>query len=104
VLIEGSPNQHTALDHLGVEVETTGEVSTAADRLAELGLFAQVENDTTLLGGPGQGVGPRSGRRAMGGLCRGGGRPEATSIHPVGVSPDGECHCGGPAGANADFV
>ena len=47
MLIEGSPNQHTALDHLGVEVETTGEVSTAADRLAELGLFAQVENDTT---------------------------------------------------------
>jgi hypothetical protein len=35
------------MDHLGVEVATTDEVRTATDRLAGLGLFTQVENDTT---------------------------------------------------------
>jgi catechol 2,3-dioxygenase-like lactoylglutathione lyase family enzyme len=47
VLIEGGPGEPTVLDHLGVEVETTDEVDRAADRLAELGLFTKVENDTT---------------------------------------------------------
>jgi hypothetical protein len=35
------------MDHLGVEVETTAEVSEATQRLADLGLFPQVENDRT---------------------------------------------------------
>ncbi|WP_028937718.1 ArsI/CadI family heavy metal resistance metalloenzyme [Pseudonocardia spinosispora] len=46
VLIEGEPDRPTVLDHLGVEVETSGEVDAATDRLSELGLFTQVENDT----------------------------------------------------------
>lgn len=47
VLLEGEPGTPTVMDHLGVEVETTGEVDQATARLAELGLFTQVENDTT---------------------------------------------------------
>jgi catechol 2,3-dioxygenase-like lactoylglutathione lyase family enzyme len=47
VLIEGGPDQPTVMDHLGVEVETTDEVTHATDRLAGLGLFTRVENDTT---------------------------------------------------------
>lgn len=47
VLIEGEAGQPTVLDHLGVEVETTDEVTEATARLSELGLFTTVENDTT---------------------------------------------------------
>ncbi|WP_016697791.1 ArsI/CadI family heavy metal resistance metalloenzyme [Actinoalloteichus spitiensis] len=47
VLLEGEPAQDTALDHLGVEVETSEQVGTATRRLSELGLFTEVENDTT---------------------------------------------------------
>ncbi|HYZ57735.1 MAG TPA: ArsI/CadI family heavy metal resistance metalloenzyme [Streptosporangiaceae bacterium] len=47
VLLEGEPGQATALDHLGVEVGGSDEVAAATDRLAALGLFTQVENDTT---------------------------------------------------------
>ena len=47
VLIEGEADQPTVMDHLGVEVQTTDEVAEATDRLAGLGLFTKVENDTT---------------------------------------------------------
>ena len=47
VLIEGEPDQPTVMDHLGVEVDTTEEVTDATDRLGELGLLTTVENDTT---------------------------------------------------------
>jgi len=47
VLIEGEPDGPTVMDHLGVEVETTDEVNDATARLSELGLFTQVEDDTT---------------------------------------------------------
>ncbi|MFI9387445.1 ArsI/CadI family heavy metal resistance metalloenzyme [Kutzneria sp. NPDC052558] len=47
VLLEGSPEQPTALDHLGVEVESTDQVTEATDRLSALGLFTDVEADTT---------------------------------------------------------
>ncbi|MBP2472230.1 catechol 2,3-dioxygenase-like lactoylglutathione lyase family enzyme [Crossiella equi] len=47
VLLAGEPGQDTALDHLGVEVESTEQVTEATDRLAALGLFTDVENDTT---------------------------------------------------------
>ncbi|MFN2478393.1 MAG: ArsI/CadI family heavy metal resistance metalloenzyme, partial [Pseudonocardiaceae bacterium] len=47
VLIQGAPDQPTVMDHLGVEVESTEEVNAATGRLSELGLFTQVENDTT---------------------------------------------------------
>ena len=47
VLIEGEPEQATVLDHLGVEVATTDEVTAASTRLAGLGLNTLDENDTT---------------------------------------------------------
>lgn len=47
VLIEGEENKPTVMDHLGVEVETTDEVNQATGRLSKLGLFTQVEDDTT---------------------------------------------------------
>ena len=47
VLIEGEPGQDTRLDHLGVEVESTGAVTAATDRLKEAGLATFEENDTS---------------------------------------------------------
>jgi catechol 2,3-dioxygenase-like lactoylglutathione lyase family enzyme len=47
VLLEGEPGQETVMDHLGVEVESTEEVVAATGRLSALGLFTDVENDTT---------------------------------------------------------
>src|SRR5436309_2070642 len=47
VLIEGPADRPTVLDHLGVEVATTDEVTDATTRLSELGLHTAVENDTT---------------------------------------------------------
>jgi catechol 2,3-dioxygenase-like lactoylglutathione lyase family enzyme len=47
VLLEGEPGQATVMDHLGVEVETSDRVAEATDRLAALGLFTDVEKDST---------------------------------------------------------
>jgi catechol 2,3-dioxygenase-like lactoylglutathione lyase family enzyme len=47
VLIEGEAGQETRLDHLGVEVETTEEVTAATRRLSEAGLATFEENDTS---------------------------------------------------------
>ncbi|MFF4569152.1 ArsI/CadI family heavy metal resistance metalloenzyme [Streptomyces sp. NPDC001410] len=47
VLIEGTPDEPTRMDHLGVEVETTEAVHAATTRLGEAGLATDVENDTT---------------------------------------------------------
>jgi catechol 2,3-dioxygenase-like lactoylglutathione lyase family enzyme len=47
VLLEGEADRPTAMDHLGVEVGSTDEVHDAAERLSTLGLFTQVEDDTT---------------------------------------------------------
>lgn len=47
VLIEGEPGEDTRLDHLGVEVATTEQVTAAASRLREAGLSTREENDTT---------------------------------------------------------
>jgi catechol 2,3-dioxygenase-like lactoylglutathione lyase family enzyme len=47
VLLEGSPDQPTALDHLGVEVESSDQVTEATERLSALGLFTDVQADTT---------------------------------------------------------
>jgi catechol 2,3-dioxygenase-like lactoylglutathione lyase family enzyme len=47
VLIEGHPGESTRIDHLGVEVETTAEVTVAAGRLAAEGLTTVTEEDTT---------------------------------------------------------
>jgi catechol 2,3-dioxygenase-like lactoylglutathione lyase family enzyme len=46
VLLEGTPGEPTRMDHLGVEVETTGEVTAAASRLAAEGLTTATEEDT----------------------------------------------------------
>src|SRR5450756_2556795 len=47
VLLEGIPGESTRMDHLGVEVETTGEVAAAATaRLAAEGLATATEEDT----------------------------------------------------------
>jgi catechol 2,3-dioxygenase-like lactoylglutathione lyase family enzyme len=46
VLLEGTPGDPTRMDHLGVEVETTGEVAGATTRLAAEGLPTATEEDT----------------------------------------------------------
>ena len=46
VLIEGQPGEPARMDHLGVEVETVGEVTAAAARLAAEGLVTATEEDT----------------------------------------------------------
>jgi catechol 2,3-dioxygenase-like lactoylglutathione lyase family enzyme len=46
VLIEGTPGEPTRMDHLGVEVETTDEVTAATARLAAEGLATATETDT----------------------------------------------------------
>ncbi|GAA3106544.1 ArsI/CadI family heavy metal resistance metalloenzyme [Streptosporangium carneum] len=47
VLIEGETGQDTRLDHLGVEVTSTEEVTAAVSRLKEAGLATFEENDTS---------------------------------------------------------
>ncbi|WP_329458674.1 ArsI/CadI family heavy metal resistance metalloenzyme [Streptomyces sp. NBC_01497] len=47
VLIEGEPGQDTRLDHLGVEVASTEQVTRATDRLSGAGLATFEENDTS---------------------------------------------------------
>lgn len=47
VLIEGTPDEDTRLDHLGVEVASTETVRAATARLAGSGLATTEENDTT---------------------------------------------------------
>ncbi|GGU86478.1 glyoxalase [Streptomyces albospinus] len=47
VLIRGEPGQETRLDHLGVEVDTTEQVTSATDRFKESGLATFEENDTS---------------------------------------------------------
>jgi catechol 2,3-dioxygenase-like lactoylglutathione lyase family enzyme len=99
VLIEGEPGRPTVMDHLGVEVESTDEVGAATGRLSALGLFTQVENDTTCCYALQDKVwvhGP--GREPWEVYTVKADAPEATSIHPVGVTPDatGDCRCGSP--------
>lgn len=98
VLIKGAPDQPTVMDHLGVEVETIGQVRAATGRLSELGLFTQVENDTTCcyalqdkvwVHGPGAEPWEVYTAKAD--------APEATSIHTLGQPDTGACVCGTPA-------
>ena len=98
VLIEGEADQPTVMDHLGVEVEGTEDVTAATERLSGLGLFTQVENDTTCcyalqdkvwVHGPGAEPWEVYTVKAD--------APDATSIHPVGITPTaGACECGTP--------
>ncbi|RCG25876.1 glyoxalase/bleomycin resistance/dioxygenase family protein [Sphaerisporangium album] len=47
VLLEGEPGQETRMDHLGVEVEETEQVTAATQRLKDAGLATFEENDTS---------------------------------------------------------
>jgi len=47
VLLEGDGDAPTRLDHLGVEVEDTTQVSAATSRLSEQGMSPDVEQNTT---------------------------------------------------------
>ncbi|MFE5331270.1 ArsI/CadI family heavy metal resistance metalloenzyme [Embleya sp. NPDC056575] len=47
VLIEGEPGQDTRLDHLGVEVDSTDDVTATTTRLKDAGLATFEENDTS---------------------------------------------------------
>ncbi|MET9809016.1 MULTISPECIES: ArsI/CadI family heavy metal resistance metalloenzyme [Streptomyces] len=47
VLIQGTADTDTRLDHLGVEVAATEEVHSATARLQDQGLATDIENDTT---------------------------------------------------------
>ncbi|MYS86152.1 ArsI/CadI family heavy metal resistance metalloenzyme [Embleya scabrispora] len=47
VLIQGTDGEPTVMDHLGVEVETTDQVTAATTRLADAGLATVEENDTS---------------------------------------------------------
>jgi catechol 2,3-dioxygenase-like lactoylglutathione lyase family enzyme len=47
VLLEGQPGEETRMDHLGVEVAATAEVTAATDRLAAAGLATRSEEGTT---------------------------------------------------------
>ncbi|WBP91932.1 ArsI/CadI family heavy metal resistance metalloenzyme [Kitasatospora cathayae] len=47
VLIEGEDGEDTRLDHLGVEVESTEQVTAATARLKDAGLATFEENDTS---------------------------------------------------------
>jgi len=46
VLIEGEPGQPSVMDHLGVEVFSSDEVSAATTRLSDAGLITRSEEDT----------------------------------------------------------
>jgi catechol 2,3-dioxygenase-like lactoylglutathione lyase family enzyme len=47
VLLEGENDEPTRIDHLGVEVEDTAQVTAATDRLAGQGMATDVEENTT---------------------------------------------------------
>jgi catechol 2,3-dioxygenase-like lactoylglutathione lyase family enzyme len=103
VLIEGEPDQPTVMDHLGVEVDTTGEVNAATTRLAERGLFTQVKNDTTCcyalqdkvwVHGPGHEPWEIYTVKAD--------AAGATNILPLGQADTGECVCGAPSPTQHD--
>ena len=47
VLIEGEAGEETRMDHLGVEVASTGDVAAATDRLKTAGLPTVEETDTS---------------------------------------------------------
>jgi catechol 2,3-dioxygenase-like lactoylglutathione lyase family enzyme len=47
VLLEGAAGEPTRMDHLGVEVESTEEVTAATRRLGEAGLTTDAQADTT---------------------------------------------------------
>jgi len=47
VLLEGTGDEPTRIDHLGVEVEDAGQVTAATTRLTDVGMATDVEDATT---------------------------------------------------------
>ena len=103
VLIEGEAGRPTVMDHLGVEVDTTGEVTRATERLSDLGLLTSVENDTTCcyalqdkvwVHGPGSEPWEVYTVKAD--------APDATGIHPTDQPHSEPCECGTPAAAQGE--
>lgn len=47
VLLEGEADQPTVMDHLGIEVQTTEQVTAATDRFKEASLATFEQNDTS---------------------------------------------------------
>ena len=101
VLIEGEPDRPTVLDHLGVEVATTGEVHAATARLAGEGMATAEENDTVCcyalqdkvwVHGPGDEPWEVYTVKAD--------APDATSVRPE----SGQCDCGAPADADGEAL
>ncbi|MFJ4713042.1 ArsI/CadI family heavy metal resistance metalloenzyme [Streptomyces sp. NPDC088785] len=112
VLIAGEPGQETRLDHLGIEVDSTDQVTAATGRLADAGLATFEENDTSCcyalqdkvwVHGPGREpwevyvvkadadtLGPSARAGAGGEHPRTGGEPEAA----VTPDPANGCGCG----------
>lgn len=97
VLLAGEPGQATVTDHLGVEVETTEQVTAAAHRLAQQGLDTAVEEHTTCcyavqdkvwVHGPGSEPWEVYVVKAD--------APEATRISPAGQAQASDC-CAGSA-------
>ena len=95
VLIEGRPDRPTVMDHLGVEVESTGQVRECTERLSALGLSTRVEHDTTCchalqdkvwVHGPGAEPWEVYAVKTD--------APQATSTHPVGSSRTSTERCG----------
>lgn len=101
VLIEGRAGEPTVMDHLGVEVDTSDEVAAATERLSAQGLRTRVEHDTVCCYAVQDKVwvhGP--GREPWEVYTVTADAPDATSVHPAGVSTRTSCECGGPVGAD----
>ena len=114
VLIEGPGGEDTCLDHLGVEVASTDDVTAATDRLKDAGLATFEENDTSCcyavqdkvwVTGPGQepwevyvvkADADQLGKAATpGGEACCSNRPEAArAAEPVGTPAAAGCACG----------
>jgi catechol 2,3-dioxygenase-like lactoylglutathione lyase family enzyme len=99
VLIEGEPDHATVLDHLGVEVATSEEVTAATARLSGLGMATVEEPDTTCCYALQDKVwvhGP--GREPWEVYTVKADAPDAVSVCPDKGS--GLCECGTPAAAD----
>ncbi|WP_067177582.1 ArsI/CadI family heavy metal resistance metalloenzyme [Microtetraspora niveoalba] len=115
VLFEGEAGQETRLDHLGVQVSSTDEVTAGTERLKEAGLATFEENDTSCcyalqdkvwVHGPGaepwevyvvkddaDTLGKSAAVTSSGDACCGNDEPPVDSSRPQGVAATG-CACG----------
>lgn len=114
VLIEGEGGEDTRLDHLGVEVESAGQVAAATGRLQDAGLATFEENDTSCcyavqdkvwVTGPGKepwevyvvkADADRLGKSAVaagGGVCCAGGEQGEAASVTAAATTSGGCAC-----------